>query len=98
MLNDRKCGMNVLFVVLTIGAMAGAVASARAEEAPAADGQGRMAARFAKADKNKDGALTLEEAQAGMPKLAEHFSAIDADGNGAITLEELKQARGAMQR
>lgn len=50
--------------------------------APAASGQEsfrdhKIDARFAAADKNQDGKLTLEEAQAGMPKVAANFDKID---------------------
>ena len=34
--------------------------------------------RFALADKNKDGKLTLAEAKEGMPRVASNFSRIDA--------------------
>ena len=49
-----------------------------------------IAERFAAADKNHDGKLTLAEAQAGMPRVAAHFSIIDADGNGYVTLVEIE--------
>lgn len=51
-----------------------------------------LASRFAAADKNHDGKLTLEEAQAGMPKVARNFARIDKDGKGYVTLDQLKQA------
>lgn len=46
--------------------------------------------KFAAADKNKDGKLTLAEAQAGMPKVAENFDKIDTQGRGYVTLEQIK--------
>jgi hypothetical protein len=73
-------------------------ATAFAQDKPAASPDERLAARFAKADTNGDGALSIEEAKAGMPRVAEHFGAIDADGNGSVTVEEIKQARAAMQQ
>ena len=46
--------------------------------------------RFAMADKNKDGKLTLEEAKAGMPRVAENFSRIDTQNKGYVTAAEIK--------
>jgi Ca2+-binding EF-hand superfamily protein len=46
--------------------------------------------RFAMADKNKDGKLTLEEAKAGMPRVAANFSRIDTQNKGYVTAAEIK--------
>lgn len=46
--------------------------------------------RFAAADTNHDGKLTLAEAEAGMPRVAANFSKIDADHSGTVTLAEIK--------
>jgi hypothetical protein len=46
--------------------------------------------RFALADKNKDGRLTLEEAKEGMPRIASNFSRIDVQNKGYVTLAEIK--------
>jgi Ca2+-binding EF-hand superfamily protein len=46
--------------------------------------------RFALADKNKDGKLTLEEAKEGMPRVASNFSRIDVQNKGYVTLAEIK--------
>ena len=46
--------------------------------------------RFALADKNKDGKLTLEEAKEGMPLIASNFSRIDTQNKGYVTLAEIK--------
>lgn len=46
--------------------------------------------RFALADKNKDGRLTLEEAKEGMPRIASNFSRIDVQNKGYVTLVEIK--------
>lgn len=48
--------------------------------------------RFAKADKNRDGKLTLEEAQAGMPKVAVNFDKIDTQKKGYVTADQIKAA------
>jgi len=49
-------------------------------------------AKFAAADKNQDGKLTLEEAQQGMPKVAANFDKIDTDKRGYVTLDQIKAA------
>ena len=46
--------------------------------------------RFALADKNKDGRLTLAEAKEGMPRVASNFSPIDVQNKGYVTLAEIK--------
>ena len=50
----------------------------------------QISERFAAADTNQDGRLTLAEAQAGMPRVAANFSKIDADGSGTVTLAEIE--------
>lgn len=50
--------------------------------------------RFAAADKNHDGKLTLQEARAGMPGVARNFRLIDTDHKGYVTLDEIKAAAG----
>jgi Ca2+-binding EF-hand superfamily protein len=55
--------------------------------------QADMKERFAKADTNKDGALSKAEAQAaGMNRLVENFDAIDTNKDGKITTEEMRAA------
>jgi hypothetical protein len=51
--------------------------------------QAEVEARFKAADKNGDGKLTLEEAQASMPRVAMAWEKIDVDKKGYITLEQL---------
>jgi Ca2+-binding EF-hand superfamily protein len=47
--------------------------------------------RFAAADKDHDGKLTLEEARAaGMTSVVRDFALIDKDKQGFVTLEQLK--------
>ncbi|MEN9879498.1 MAG: hypothetical protein RIQ55_144 [Pseudomonadota bacterium] len=48
--------------------------------------------RFAAADKDKDGKLTLDEARAGMPRVADNFDKIDSQKRGYVTLEQIKAA------
>jgi Ca2+-binding EF-hand superfamily protein len=44
--------------------------------------------QFTAADKDRDGALTLAEAQAGAPKIAEKFSSLDTNSDGKLSAAE----------
>lgn len=46
--------------------------------------------RFAAADKNHDGKLTLAEAKAGMPRVAANFAMIDTQNRGYVTVDQIK--------
>jgi Ca2+-binding EF-hand superfamily protein len=50
----------------------------------------QIAQRFAAADTNHDGQLTLAEAEAGMPRVAANFNKIDADNSGTVTVAEIE--------
>jgi len=60
-----------------------------------AEMQARMQKRFSAADTNKDGKLSREEAQKGMPVVARNFDRIDANKDGVVTLDEIEAARKA---
>lgn len=45
--------------------------------------------QFKKADKDKDGTLTKEEARA-MPYVAKHFKEIDTDKDGTVSMDEIR--------
>lgn len=62
-----------------------------AADAPLTGRAKEIAERFAAADKNHDGKLTLEEAKAGMPRIAEAFSKIDTDERGYLTLAQIEE-------
>ena len=49
--------------------------------------------RWKDADKDGDGALTREEAQASMPGLAERFEKFDSNGDGKIARDEMHNLR-----
>jgi Ca2+-binding EF-hand superfamily protein len=49
--------------------------------------------RWKEADKDGDGALTREEAQASMPGLAERFEKFDSNGDGKIARDEMHNVR-----
>jgi Ca2+-binding EF-hand superfamily protein len=50
---------------------------------------GGLAALFARADANLDGALDRREAEAALPRLKRNFDSIDADRDGAVSRAEL---------
>lgn len=64
-----------------------------------AGGKGERGARMLEhlkaADKNGDGMISREEAQASLPRIAEHFDEIDANKDGQLTFEEIRAARQA---
>jgi len=68
-----------------------ASAPAFAADPPLTGRAKEIAERFAAADKNHDGKLTLEEAKAGMPRIAEAFEKIDTDDRGYLTLEQIQE-------
>lgn len=55
----------------------------------------RFDAGFQAADKDGDGALTKQEAEAGMPPLARNFDRLDTNKDGKLTRDEI---RAGMQR
>lgn len=54
-----------------------------------------MQERLKAADKNADGMISREEAQASLPRLHENFAAIDTNNDGQISLAEMQAARHA---
>lgn len=96
-----------LFAAALAIALSGGVCLAFAQ-APAAPGDGRMnwdpakrdemiEQRFKAADKDGDGKLTKDEAEAGMPRVAKHFDEIDKDHKGYVTLDQVKAAAAQMR-
>jgi hypothetical protein len=81
-------------------ALVAAAGSALAQDGGRSAGRAaELQKRFAAADKNGDGKLTKEEAQAGMPMVYKHFDEIDKAHGGAVSLADIaafaKERRGA---
>ena len=79
-------------VLASIAASAAAQDSDRIKQMAA-----EMQKRFAAADKNGDGRLTKDEAQAGMPYVYKHFDEIDSAHSGAVTLADIAAFARAKQ-
>jgi len=77
------------------GCPAGATPGSAGCPAKGAAGAQGMLERLKAADKNADGMISREEAQASLPRLYEHFDKIDANKDGFITFEEMRAARQA---
>ncbi len=77
---------NLRLAILTASAFAALIWTAVADTSR----DEQIAERFAAADTNHDGQLTLAEAEAGMPRVAANFSKIDADQSGTVTLAEIQ--------
>ncbi|MCD8515682.1 MAG: EF-hand domain-containing protein [Burkholderiaceae bacterium] len=76
----------VLTVTMPLAALAQSASNVPAT--PANDAE--VEARFKAADKNGDGKVTREEAEAGLPRVAMAWEKIDVDKKGYITLEQLQ--------
>jgi Ca2+-binding EF-hand superfamily protein len=86
MTNSRAIAGRVALAIVLAAAAAGAAAqdAGRAQQAGA-----ELQKRFAAADKNGDGRLTKDEAQAGMPMVYQHFDEIDKNKQGSISLADV---------
>ncbi len=79
---------SALVFAVAVPLIASAQGAANLPANPANDAE--VAARFKAADKNGDGKVTREEAQAGLPRVAMAWEKIDVDKKGYITLEQLQ--------
>jgi len=87
----------LLTSLVLIGAPSLALAQQQAGQGEGNDPAKRDAAieqRFKAADKDGDGKLTKDEAEAGMPRVFKHFDELDKDHKGYLTLDDVKAARG----
>ena len=86
--------MKALKTTLLATLFAAATASAAYAHAPADGPKGdraqKMHEHFKNSDKNADGKISREEANASMPRIAKHFDAIDTDKDGQVTKDELR--------
>lgn len=62
-------------------------------QAVRAGGRAKAQARWQAADKDGDGAISREEAEASMPGVAQRFKKFDVDRNGKIERDELHHFR-----
>jgi hypothetical protein len=86
MMNSRALAGRVGFALV----LAWIAASAEAQDTDRAKHMAaEMQKRFAAADKNGDGRLTRDEAQAGMPYVYKHFDEIDKTKQGQVSLAEI---------
>lgn len=94
--------MKVQAFVLTATLVLGTVSvQAQYPGPPQGKGPGAMGDRVKAADKNGDGLISREEAQASLPKVHENFDRMDLNKDGYISKEEFQKAaearRAAMQ-
>lgn len=89
MRNNFPIGSTLIGLLLSALFGSAVLASSNTTVPSMPTGNQEVVARFKAADKNGDGKLTLEEAQAGMPRVAMAWDKIDVDKKGYITLEQL---------
>jgi EF hand len=80
----------LIFTASMAHAQAQAPAAPAAPSAAGAD-NAKMMEAFDRADKNRDGNLTKDEADS-LPAVAQRFEQIDSDKNGAISKKEFEEA------
>ncbi|WP_446001719.1 EF-hand domain-containing protein [Zwartia hollandica] len=85
-----KMRLALASLVVLMGISLGAASVAQTMTTSQANEVKQAEERFAAADKNADGKLTLEEAKAGMPRIASSFSKIDVEKKGYVTLDQIK--------
>lgn len=81
-------------VSVGLGAFVATAALAQTtQSSPANAPQARAQTRFQAADTNKDGSLSKEEAEKGMPGMARRFASLDTNQDGKISAEEFATMR-----
>jgi Ca2+-binding EF-hand superfamily protein len=63
-----------------------------------AEMQSRGEERWKAADKDGDGTISRDEANASMPRMAERFGQFDADSDGRVSRAEMRQQRDQHRR
>jgi len=76
--------------VILACALFATVGGALADSGHAERLQAKLQQRFTSADRDGDGRLSAEEAEAGMPFVARHFAVIDAEGQGSVSLAQIE--------
>ena len=97
--------MKTLKISLIAALLAASTAAVSYAEGPADGAKGergkKMHEHFKSADKNGDGKISREEANASMPRVAKHFDDIDTNKDGFASKEEMRafheKNRGAKQ-
>jgi EF hand len=79
--------LSLLTRAAAVVALTGAAFSVIAQQAPAAPDRATIEAAFARADANKDGLLTKDEA-ARLPAIAAKFAQLDVNKDGMLNPEE----------
>ena len=87
-MNTIKTSLIAILFAATTSAFAQAPADAPKGEK--GDRAHKMHERLKAADKNGDGKISREEANASLPRMAKHFDDIDTNKDGFITREEMK--------
>lgn len=97
MRTTRRWGALAMFALLSLLAPLQAGAAGGAQGARVLE---VLRERFAKADADRDGALSEAEAKAGMPYVHRNFAEIDDVGSGRVTLGQIEAfaARKAASR
>ena len=86
-MNTLKISLIAVILAASTAAVSYAEGSA---DAPKGERAKKMQEHFKAADKNGDGKISREEANASMPRVAKHFDEIDANKDGFVTKEEMR--------
>lgn len=77
-------------LLVTLLAAAFAAPAFAGDDAAKGDRAQKAHERLKAADKNGDGKISREEANASLPRLAKNFDAIDTNKDGFVTKEEMR--------
>jgi hypothetical protein len=85
----KSTALAAALAVSLMGVSNAQVSPQRLESAKAIASE-ELPVRFARADTNKNGCLTRDEANAGMPRVHTYFDEIDTDKKACITLAQIQ--------